>query len=115
MNDILALLYLPDNFYVLKDYQCDCPVPCDSTTFKPALSYAAFPSGNLVSSALKTLYPNAQIVTPEIVKLTQEYMRYVLGIRKNATAPFTGVDHSSRTFNRHTGHPNILLKTTFGF
>lgn len=71
---------------MLKDYQCDCPVPCDSITFKPALSYAAFPSSSLVSSVVENLYPaNAQIITPEVIKGAEEYMRYVLETRKNAT------------------------------
>lgn len=80
----LRVLYLSDNFYMLKDYQCDCPVPCDSITFKPALSYAAFPSSSLVSSVVKNLYPpNSPMITPEVIKGAEEYMRYVLESRKS--------------------------------
>jgi len=72
---------------VLKDYQCDCPVPCDSITFTPALSYAAFPSSSLVSSVVKNLYPpNSPMITPEVIKIAEEYMRYVLESKnKNET------------------------------
>ena len=96
----LRLLYFPDNFYMLKNYQCDCPVPCDSITFKSALSYADFPSSSLVSSVVKSLYPpDAPIVTPEIIKGAEEYMRYVLETKKNATVQFTGLSYSNRNFN----------------
>jgi len=72
-------LYLADNFYGLKDYHCDCPVPCDSITFKPALSYADYPSSSVVSSVVNNLYPpDSPKITTEVMKGAEEYMRYLL-------------------------------------
>ena len=60
-----------------KQYQCDCPVPCDTTTFKPVLSYAAYPSNSLIPSAVKIVHPDIVNLTPEIIRYVKEHMRYV--------------------------------------
>ncbi|KAL9964423.1 hypothetical protein ACROYT_G028064 [Oculina patagonica] len=65
---------MPDNFNRMKDYQCDCPVPCDEISFKPVLSYAAYPSHSLVSRVSKIFFPDGIALTPDIIKQTQEYM-----------------------------------------
>ncbi|XP_078381087.1 acid-sensing ion channel 1-like [Oculina patagonica] len=63
-----------NNFNRMKDYQCDCPVPCDEISFKPVLSYAAYPSHSLVSRVSKIFFPDGIALTPDIIKQTQEYM-----------------------------------------
>jgi len=94
-------LYLADNFYAVKDYHCDCPVPCDSITFKPALSYAVFPSSSLVSSVVKTLYPpDTPTITPEVMKGAEEYMRYLLESKKKMKQTI----HTGELF--HSNFPN---------
>lgn len=70
-----CLVQLKNNSNVLKNYQCDCPVPCDSITFKPALSYADFPSSNFVSTILKSHYPPDAPNVTEIIKEREEYIR----------------------------------------
>ncbi|KAL9964420.1 hypothetical protein ACROYT_G028061 [Oculina patagonica] len=35
---------LPETFYKFKADDCDCKVPCETTSYKPSLSYGAFPS-----------------------------------------------------------------------
>ncbi|XP_078379403.1 acid-sensing ion channel 2-like isoform X2 [Oculina patagonica] len=66
---------MPENFKVLKDFQCDCPVPCDTTSFKPVLSYAAFPSQNYISSLTKTFLLDATNITSDIIKQTEDDFR----------------------------------------
>ncbi|RMX43030.1 hypothetical protein pdam_00001790 [Pocillopora damicornis] len=39
------------NFRKLKDQQCECPVPCSTTSFRPILSYAAFPSDEYIKQS----------------------------------------------------------------
>ncbi|KAL9964424.1 hypothetical protein ACROYT_G028066 [Oculina patagonica] len=63
-----------NNVNILKDYQCDCPVPCDTISFKPVLSYSAFPSNSFVPRMAKIFIPDVKTLTPDIIKQTQEYM-----------------------------------------
>nr|XP_058971897.1 acid-sensing ion channel 1C-like [Pocillopora verrucosa] len=46
------------NFYSRIDDQCECPVPCDSISYNPILSYADFPSNNFIEDYVKRRGPN---------------------------------------------------------
>ncbi|KAL9964417.1 hypothetical protein ACROYT_G028058 [Oculina patagonica] len=74
---LVCLIKEKNNFLELKDNQsnqCDCPVPCDTVSFKPVLSYAAFPSNTIVTSVAKLFFPDGITLTPEVVKLAHEQL-----------------------------------------
>ena len=70
----LDILHLSGNFQAVKETNCDCPVPCDTISFKPILSYAAFPSNGYVSRYVETI---GKSITPDDVKQIQEKLRYL--------------------------------------
>ena len=49
----MFLLLLSVNFYSRMDDQCECPVPCDSISYNPILSYADFPSNNFIKTSIE--------------------------------------------------------------
>lgn len=60
------------NFYSRIDDQCECPVPCESISFNPILSYAAFPSKNFIKRIVKE--HDGSNVTPDLIKRGQEIL-----------------------------------------
>ncbi|KAL9964412.1 hypothetical protein ACROYT_G028053 [Oculina patagonica] len=45
LNDTATCVFREmENFYKLEDDDCDCEVPCETISYKPSLSYGAFPS-----------------------------------------------------------------------
>ena len=67
-------LLLSGNFYSRIDDQCECPVPCESISFNPILSYATFPSKNFFKWIVKE--HDGSNVKPDVIKREQEEMRY---------------------------------------
>ncbi|KAL9964428.1 hypothetical protein ACROYT_G028070 [Oculina patagonica] len=61
------------NFQKLKGRKCDCPVPCDIVSFKPVLSYAAFPNDQYVVR-LNELNTDGNNVSANTLKGIQEYI-----------------------------------------
>ncbi|XP_022785106.1 acid-sensing ion channel 4-like [Stylophora pistillata] len=61
-------------FQTLKEDQCDCRVPCDAISYKPSLSYAAFPSEGYLSRGVKEAGNNDNL-TLEQIKEGQEQLR----------------------------------------
>ena len=49
----MFLLLLSGNFHSRIDDQCECPVPCDSISYNPILSYADFPSNNFIKTSIE--------------------------------------------------------------
>ncbi|KAL9964419.1 hypothetical protein ACROYT_G028060 [Oculina patagonica] len=42
-----------ENFYKLKGDDCDCQIPCETISYKPSLSYGAFPSHSVAIDQVK--------------------------------------------------------------
>ena len=68
----MFLLLLSGNFHSRMDDQCECPVPCDSISYNPILSYADFPSNNFIEDYVKRRGPN---FTTDSLEEKQESMR----------------------------------------
>ena len=61
----MFLLLLSGNFHSRIDDQCECPVPCDSISYNPILSYADFPSNNFIDNYVERQGPNFTTVSLE--------------------------------------------------
>lgn len=72
---VTSLRYFLGNFQKLKGDQCDCPVPCDTISFKPVLSYALFPNDNYVRLSHE-IYGDGSNVSDITLHYIQEYIRY---------------------------------------
>ena len=69
----MFLLLLSGNFHSRIDDQCECPVPCDSISYNPILSYADFPSNNFIVNYIEQQGgPN---LTTDSLEEKQEIMR----------------------------------------
>jgi len=55
----LISLSFADDFYKVVGERCKCPVPCEITSFKAALSYAAFPSHIFLKEMIRVHVKNA--------------------------------------------------------
>lgn len=75
-ENVTRLLYFIGNFQKLKGNQCDCPVPCDTISFKPVLSYALFPSDNYVRLTHELDGEHSSNASESTLRYIQEYIRY---------------------------------------
>ena len=73
---LTRLLFFIGNFQKLKGDQCDCPVPCDTISFKPVLSYALFPSDNYVRLTHELDGEHSSNASESTLRYIQEYIRY---------------------------------------
>lgn len=74
------------SFQRLKGRQCDCPVPCEIISFKPVLSYAAFPSNQYVVRLNELSEGN---VSEDALKVLHDYIRYYFVITKQTGKKLT--------------------------
>lgn len=56
---LLIALSFAELFYKVVGEHCKCPVPCEITSFKVVLSYAAFPSDIFLKEMIKEHVENA--------------------------------------------------------
>ena len=69
--------YIPANFQKLKGEQCKCPLPCGATSFRPLLSYAAFPSDEYIKRSQELYADYGHNSSEATLEFLQEYMRFV--------------------------------------
>ena len=62
-----------DNFYKETDERCTCPVPCETISFNPVLSFATFPSEKYIIEATNKRVGN---VSKEERLKFREFIRY---------------------------------------
>ena len=55
----LISFYFAEEFYKVFGDRCKCPVPCEITSFKTVLSYAAFPSDIFLKEMIRANVKNA--------------------------------------------------------
>ena len=55
----LTALFFAEIFYKVAGEHCKCPVPCEITSFKVVLSYAAFPSDIFLKELINENVENA--------------------------------------------------------
>lgn len=65
-----------DNFYKETDERCTCPVPCETISFNPVLSFATFPSEKYITEATNKHVGN---VSKEERLKFREFIRYKTG------------------------------------
>lgn len=65
-----------DNFYKETDERCTCPVPCETISFNPVLSFATFPSEKYIIEATNKHVGN---VSKEERLKFREFIRYKTG------------------------------------
>ncbi|XP_022779224.1 acid-sensing ion channel 4-like [Stylophora pistillata] len=66
-----------ENFQKLKGAQCKCPLPCGATSFRPLLSYAAFPSDEYIKRSQELYADFGHNASEATLEFLQEYTRFV--------------------------------------
>ena len=60
MFSVLSICFLPANFHRTGGNDCNCPVPCNTISYKPVLSYATFPSEHFTTVLVEEVIRNDQ-------------------------------------------------------